>query len=432
MEKFTLDGVIAQIYFDTRRAKGIPEHESDKDLVLLDLRYPVKYRIFFNGKYYFHPSGIDLTLEEWQEMPTTRKRELLSNRELIQSGFDKIKATIKELVKGEGFSPEAFNKRLSRGRKNSILTAFYNKIEDLTNAGQIGTASSYQCAINSIMAYTGKDLKISDITVDWLKRYEADLLKEVIVKGKTKKKSITTAKFYIGCIRTLMNEALKEKIINAGQYPFGATKDGKFEIKSGEGRKIALTLPQIKKVLEYPLQTDFEKRCRDLWFFSYLCNGININDMLKLKFKNIVAGEVHFIRQKTIRTTKKQKEIAATFLPEMEAIIERWGNPDHKPDNYVFPFLKGVRDPKDQKRVIQNVTRLINKKMAIISKALDMNPISTYTARHSYATVLKRSGANIAFISESLGHSDLRTTENYLASFESEERAKNAQKLLNF
>ena len=48
----------------------------------------------------------------------------------------------------------------------------------------------------------------------------------------------------------------------------------------------------------------------------------------------------------------------------------------------------------------------------------------TYTARHSYATVLKRSGANIAYISESLGHNDLKTTENYLASFEKEERKK--------
>jgi site-specific recombinase XerD len=70
--------------------------------------------------------------------------------------------------------------------------------------------------------------------------------------------------------------------------------------------------------------------------------------------------------------------------------------------------------------------------MAAISKALNYDNISTYTARHSYATVLKRSGANIAFISESLGHSDLRTTENYLASFEQEERAKNALKLTEF
>ena len=58
--------------------------------------------------------------------------------------------------------------------------------------------------------------------------------------------------------------------------------------------------------------------------------------------------------------------------------------------------------------------------------ALSISRISTYTARHSYASVLKRSGTNIAYISEILGHSDLKTTENYLASFEKEERIKNA------
>ena len=44
----------------------------------------------------------------------------------------------------------------------------------------------------------------------------------------------------------------------------------------------------------------------------------------------------------------------------------------------------------------------------------------------------KRSGANLAFISESLGHSDLRTTQNYLGSFETEERKKNAKLLTAF
>ena len=69
--------------------------------------------------------------------------------------------------------------------------------------------------------------------------------------------------------------------------------------------------------------------------------------------------------------------------------------------------------------------------MADVAEALGINHISTYTARHSFATVLKRAGANIAYISESLGHKDLKTTENYLASFEKEERQKNAELLIN-
>jgi site-specific recombinase XerD len=61
-----------------------------------------------------------------------------------------------------------------------------------------------------------------------------------------------------------------------------------------------------------------------------------------------------------------------------------------------------------------------------------VSAVITHTARHSYATVLKRSGANISYISESLGHSNLKTTENYLASFEKEERIKNVAFLMNF
>lgn len=408
MEKYSLDGITVSVFFDTRRVKD-------------DLTYPVKYRINYMRSRFYYPAGIDLTEDEWKIMPTTKKRELLKTRELIQSGFDKVKEHIENMVKGEGFSIEGLTKRLSKGRKDSILTAFNNKIEELIKAGQIGTASSYQCAINSISKYTSKDLKFSDITLDWVKKYESHLIGE--------EKTRTTIKFYIGCLRAIMNEGKENKIITEAQYPFGK---GKFEIKTGTGRKLALTLNQISKVLKHALMTENERRMRDLWFFSYMTNGINFNDMLRLRYKDIAGGEIHFSRQKTIRTTRKQKEIIATLLPEMKQIINKWGNSDRRPDNYIFPFLSKDMDPITEKKTIQNVIRLCNKKMANISKELKYDTISTYTARHSYATVLKRSGANIAFISESLGHSDLRTTENYLASFEQEARAKNASLLTKF
>jgi site-specific recombinase XerD len=70
--------------------------------------------------------------------------------------------------------------------------------------------------------------------------------------------------------------------------------------------------------------------------------------------------------------------------------------------------------------------------MKYIGNKIGIGKISTYTARHSYATVLKRAGSNIAFISESLGHGDLKTTEAYLSSFEQNERAKNQALLTKF
>ena len=59
-------------------------------------------------------------------------------------------------------------------------------------------------------------------------------------------------------------------------------------------------------------------------------------------------------------------------------------------------------------------------------------PVTTYTARHSFSTVLKRSGVSIEYISESLGHSSLQTTENYLDSFEDDVKRKYADLLTNF
>jgi integrase len=116
----------------------------------------------------------------------------------------------------------------------------------------------------------------------------------------------------------------------------------------------------------------------------------------------------------------------------MQAIINRWGSKPQNRNSYIFPYLKEDETLMDKKLAIQYLTKHCNKRLKKIGKAIGIDGISTYTARHSFATVLKRSGANIAYISESLGHNDLKTPENYLASFEREEREKNARLLTNF
>jgi integrase len=116
----------------------------------------------------------------------------------------------------------------------------------------------------------------------------------------------------------------------------------------------------------------------------------------------------------------------------MREIINRIGNPVQLPDNYIFPYLTGIESVEKELAMIHDVVKRTNMRMRRVATALGIPNITTYTARHSYATVLKRSGANIAFISESLGHSDLKTTENYLANFETEEREKNARLLMSF
>jgi integrase len=408
MENFSLNGITESVILDTRRKK-------QNDL------YPIKYRVTFLRKQVYYNAGIDLSLEEWDRLSTTKNKELRSQREILQIGFDKIKSHIIDLVKSDhGFTLEQLNARLSRGTKNSIISAFLDRVDILRKENRLGTADWYYYTIRNIKEYQQRDLKFSDITVDWLKKYEAHLQGEG--------KSYTTISMYMRALQAVMNEGKSHGIISGAQFPFGK---GRYEIPEAEGRKMALTLAQVGAIMTYPLTSETELRCRDLWFFCYLCNGINITDLLQLKYSNIVGDEIRFYRQKTITRSRKKKEIIAFLLPEMQALIQRWGNPDRS-DNYIFPFLSTGLSAIEERRIIKNVTSLINKKMTKIGKALGIGPISTYTARHSFATVQKRSGANISYISESLGHTDIKTTENYLASFEREERLKNASYLTKF
>ncbi|MBN2480448.1 MAG: site-specific integrase [Bacteroidales bacterium] len=409
-ENYSKAGVILSIVFDTRRKKtnGL---------------YNVKFRVTHKRKQVYYNAGVDLSLNEWYAMTTTRKKDLLEQKGLIQLGFDGIKSHIIALIKNGNFSYDKLNARLSRGMQNSILTAFYNKIEKLNKNGQVGTAGWYLCTVKNIEKFIIKDLKFSDINKTWLQKYENFLIEE--------DKSRTTISMYMRAIRAIMNDAKEEDVITNAEYPFGKGKD-KFKIQNWTGRKMALSLSQIDEVLKYPLVTETERKCRDLWLFMYLCNGISVNDLLRLRYSNIKDSEVRFYRKKTTRTNPDQKEIAATLLPQMQTIIEKWGNSDRKPTNYIFPFLYGDITPIDEKRIVKNLTKLINDKLTKIGQDLGYGNISTYTARHSFATVLKRSGTNIAFISESLGHSNQKTTESYLDSFEKEERQKNAELLLRF
>ena len=64
-------------------------------------------------------------------------------------------------------------------------------------------------------------------------------------------------------------------------------------------------------------------------------------------------------------------------------------------------------------------TRYVNKYLKKIGEYLDISlKLTSYVARHSFATILKNSGVNISLISEMLGHTDLKTTQIYLDSFE--------------
>lgn len=421
MKEFSLYGVTGLILLDERKKKK-------------NNLYPVKYRFTYLRKLYYAGSGIDLSTEDWSILESTKKRDLIEKRNLVIDGFDRIVDAIKDIFKKENaFSFDALDKYLNKGTTSDLFKIFESTISTLQDSGRIGSAIAYKCALTSIKSFWNKDeLQLQDVNTAFLKNYESWMLDE------ENKKSYTTIGIYIRQLRAIYNVARKDFPINESSYPFG--KD-KYEIPSSESVKKALTIDQIRSIYNYPLKPGSRSELyRDIWFFSYLCNGMNMYDICLLKYSNIHDNELKYYRHKTIRTSKKKKLIQVSLLPEIEDIINKWGNEDKSKDNYIFPFIdqekrKNMRKKEtliQEKKDVQSITHLINNGMKKICQQVGIEDVTTYTARHSFATVLKRAGASHSYIGESLGHSQISTTESYLDSFEKDTRILNAQQLVKY
>lgn len=406
--EYSKDGITVGLWLDNRRERQ-------------DGRYPLKVRVTYARQRAYYPTGKYFTEKEWEALPNTKTREATAARRDIENSYNHIRAIVEDMAHAGDFSLEGLNIRLRGAGATTLNEAFRQKIEELKRRGNIGNMDNYQCVLNCIERFDGDRIPFKRVTTQWVNRYAEHLHSE----GKAQ----ATISIRLRTLRAILNNAMAAGLIRPADYPFGR---GKYEIRSGAGRKMALTIEQIGQIARYDDQTHPARlRYRDYWMFLYLCNGINVADFIQLRYSDIIGGEIYYKRQKTLNTSRTLKDIRVVVTQPMRDIIQRWGNPSH-PDNYIFPHLTGDETPLQQRRRTQSLIRLINRAMAAIAEALGIDHISTYTARHSFATVLKRSGANIAYISESLGHSSQRTTENYLSSFEREERERNAELLTKF
>ncbi len=402
--------------------------------IILDVRvlrkdgtYSVKLRITHNRDQKYYPVNVYLTREDWERTQSEKPRAEFKVHKLY---FNTIEQKAIDIVRYlSPFSFEAFERKFDQrtDRSKDVLSYLQNYVVQLNSDNRAGTASSYQCAINSFNKFmhskNRKKLNFGDITTEWLSEYE----KWMLDNGN----SLTSVGIYLRSLRTMFNIAIEEGSIAREFYPFGKRK---YQIPAGRNIKKALSLSDIKAIIQYEPTTDNERRARDFWIFSYLCNGANVKDIARLQYKNIDSTCITFIRSKTKRATKQDsKPVLVMLLPEIKEIINRWGVKPIRLDDYVFGILDDSDNGIKELKKVQAFTKTINKYMKRIGVKLDIqiNP-TTYTARHSFATVLKRSGAPVEFISESLGHKDLRTTETYLGSFEDSTRQSYQKQLLNF
>ena len=288
----------------------------------------ISLRITFERKKTYYPTGISLTLAEFEKVMGNNPRNGFKELALKLQGIEKRAADIiKDLPE---FSFKTFEKAFytNKGTKDCIDSAFTTYATELREEGRIGTAVSYECAKNSLNSFS-KGLKYADITPDFLKKYEKWML--------ANEKSITTVGIYLRSLRTIFNNAISEDLITNECYPFGKKK---YEIPTGNNIKKALTINDIGKIYNYkPEAGTMADRAKDYWLFMYLCNGMNVKDMCLLKYENIKGDVLEFVRAKTARTKRKVEPIRVTITEEVNTIINKWGNRKKDGKNYIFPVL---------------------------------------------------------------------------------------------
>lgn len=373
--------------------------------------YPLKIRITYKRERNYFKTGYSMSVDQWKSYNAGRG-EVLKIRRSIQAQLDTIREHVVEMNEADNFSFELLNTKLGRGKKNDVFAAFEGRIRELKHADRLGNAVVYDCALNSIKSYSGTtELHFSKITKSWLESYEAAMTK----KGN----STTTRSMYLRCLRAVLNNAGA-----AASFAKGTDRNknkNKFQIKKGGGRKMALSRHEINVTLmKHPvLAGSVTEKMRDLFYFSYLASGINVSDMVSLEWGNIKNNEIHFVRHKTARTNSEERSIILPISPAMQTIIDRHGDTE---SNYIFGYINERMTAEQARVVIKNVIRLINKHLKILSKATGLPHISSYSARHSYASTMSKAKVPIEFISAQLGHSKITTTQNYLNGFDADER----------
>lgn len=388
---------IADIYLDSLRP-------------LSNGKCSVKIKITHNRKRKYIATGVELTVIEFEKViqPLEKgKRKTLEQKQIhstILHHLNKAQQIIDDI---KVFTFDSFEQAFfdNRNITDSVSFAFDRYIEQLKIEDRIGTAESYNCAKNSLETFK-KNLTFAEVTPTLLKKYQ----KWMTEQGK----SITTVGIYLRSLRTIYNQ----QNIDVSLYPFGEKK-GKYSIPTGRNIKKALTIEDVAKIFNHqlPAGTTIEM-ARDYWMFLYLSNGMNVKDFCLLKWSDIQGEMLTYIREKTKRKNEATY-IKVSLKPETLHIIKKWGQPSIAKDAYIFSHIKAGMTSEQQYKIIKQLTKTINKYMKQIAKELSIDKaITTYYARHSFATVLKRSGATTDMISELLGHSSVLVTKNYLDSFE--------------
>ncbi|GAB3915364.1 site-specific integrase [Mucilaginibacter boryungensis] len=227
----------------------------------------------------------------------------------------------------------------------------------------------------------------------------------------------TTISVKMRNLQRVINQAIEDKLFNKDEYPFGEKRYSINKRLDHNTKKIAIMLDRVSKIKALDLKPGSSLHfAQQVFLFSYYCRGMNFVDMTFLKWKDIVDNTLTYTRRKT------RGKFNIPLNSHALTILKFFKQQYEIPGGYVFPIL----NPKIHTTTKQQYTRkktalkAVNDNLKKLANLIDEPSLklTTNVGRHTYATGLKRSGANTAYITEALGHATQEQTQTYLAEFE--------------
>lgn len=376
---------------------------------------PLMLQVSKSGKRKYQSLGISIKPRYW-DFTRNKPKPNCPNKDYIQKIIlDKQTELQQRMLELNSEQKEYTTTTLlnDENKKFELKTVseFYQElIEEYRVNNKCGNRLIYKSSYNSLKIFTNDklDIPFSAIDITWLNKYERWL--------RSKGNEETTMSLMFRTLRSTYNKAIKAKCARKSEYPFDEFKINKFDV-STQKRAIAKTeVLKFTKDVRPIGKRQYIQLSKDIFMFSYLCGGINFTDIANLTKANIIEGKrLHYIRQKT------GKLIKIGLSEEAMKIIERYAT---ESKGYLFPILNANlhKTPLQKQNRIHKILGKVNINLKLIAAQLGVEGnLTTYVARHSFASVLKKSGVNIALISEALGHSDIATTQIYLDSFDNEQ-----------
>lgn len=286
----------------------------------------------------------------------------------------------------------------------NVLTFMKEVTDGLQMGGNFGTAHVYRSSLNAIITYCGgEDFTFNEITPEWLKGFEIHLRK--------RKCSWNTVSTYMRILRAVYNRAVDNNeakyIPRLFRYVYTGTRaEHQRALETGDVEKIFAGLILLSGV------NPAMQRARHFFILMFLMRGMPFVDLAYLRKSDLHGNVITYRRRKTGRP------LSVTLTNEAMRIVRMYMNQDvHSP--YLFSFLRSPEGTMEAYREYQLALRSFNRQLLILGELLGIpDRLSSYTARHTWATTAYYCEVHPGIISQAMGHSSITVTETYLKPFQ--------------